>query len=109
MAYNTELEQLIELHTASNKQLEKKELPYSTGYLLDGKMCFGVYENYLVVRTTENNFRLLTEKKGFSAFKVNGITKKGWLQAAPIIYRNPKLLRKLLEEGIRCTQALVNK
>jgi len=109
MTYSTELEELIDLHMSSNKELEKKKLPEGVSYMLNGNMCFGVYDNYLVLRTTQDNAEKLTRKPGFSEFQVNGKSRKGWLMVAPIIYRNPKLLRKLLSEGLRCTSALPSK
>ena len=100
-SYSIELEELIDLHTSSEKELVKEQVFEGVSYMLNGKMCFGVYNDYLVLRYPQHKADSLIGKPGISAFEINGKPLKGWLQIAPIIYRNPRLLRKFLARGLK--------
>jgi len=109
MAYNTELEQMIEKIHADRNGLEMKKMFGGIGYLLHGNICFGIYKDYLVLRTTPEKAAKHLEKEGFLPFDITGTAMKGWVMIEPIIYRKPETLRKLLDEGIRFASTLPKK
>ena len=50
MSYNTKLEQKIDAAAKRWKGIEKKKMFGGVGWLLRGNMCFGIWEDLLIVR-----------------------------------------------------------
>ena len=47
--------------------------------MLDGAMCFGIYKEYLIVRTTREKATELTKSDHAVPFDITGRPMKGWV------------------------------
>lgn len=109
MAYNTNLEKMIDHLLGGDKNLEKKKMFGGVGYLLHGNICFGIHKDDLILRTTGENADELLGEKGFKPFDITGAAMKGWVMAEPPVYQQKERLEELLDEGIRFASTLQKK
>lgn len=109
MAYSIQLEDMIDQTLPGNANLEKKKMFGGVGYLKSGNMCFGIYKEDLVLRTTGENAGELLKKPGFKPFDITGKPMKGWVMAEPAVHQNTEMLEQLLNEGIRFASTLPKK
>lgn len=106
MSYNTKLEDRIDHFFIDNDMLEKKKQMGGVGWLINGNMCFGIFEDLLVVRFEESIARSLTSKQGVSLFEQNEDGLEGFISLQPIIYNNNKAFRKFLTHSFDYTSTL---
>lgn len=109
MAYSTELEDLIDHTLIDDEELVKKKMFGGVSYFLNGNMCFGIHEESLIFRTTEENGSVLLKKEGFSPFDITGSKMTGWILVEPGICQHQAVLEHLLRESIRYAAALPKK
>lgn len=106
MAYSTELERRVEETLTGEPELEKKKMFGGVGYLLNGNICFGIYQDFLILRTTAENAAVLLRKEGFKPFDITGSAMKGWVMAYSDTCSEPDMLKYLTREGIRFASTL---
>lgn len=106
MSYNQRLEDRIDHYFIDNELLEKKKQMGGVGWLLNGNMCFGIYEDLLVIRMEESLAQSLTSKKGVEPFEQNEEELKGFISLSPDIYKNSKAFRKFLDHSYEYTMEL---
>ena len=83
MAYNKTIEQQIDTLIRSWPNIEKKKMFGGVCYLTRGNMCFGIWQEYLIVRTdTLTAQTQLIQKEYVRPFDVTGKPMKGWLMVA---------------------------
>ena len=83
MAYNKTIELQIDPLIRSWPNIEKKKMFGGVCYLTCGNMCFGIWQEYLIVRTdTETAQTQLIQKEYVRPFDVTGKPMKGWLMVA---------------------------
>lgn len=109
MAYSLELEDKIDHCLIDNEDLFKQRIIGGIGYLINGNLCFAIYEDYLVLRTTPENVNKLLEKDGFRPFDFDQQSREDIVMVEPEIHDNLKMLDHLLNEGIRYTKTLPEK
>ena len=109
MGYSSELENLIDHALIDDIDLNKKKMFGGVSYFLNGNLCFGIYENFLVLRTGKEHAADLLENEGFRPFDITGTAMTGWVMADSQVYRNPDRLRRLLDEGKRYASSLPSK
>ncbi len=106
MSYNTKLEDRIDHFFIDNEMLEKKKQMGGVGWLINGNMCFGIFEDLLVLRFEESIARSLIAKKGVSPFEQDDDNLVGFISLQPIIYNNNKAFRKFLTHSFEYTSTL---
>lgn len=105
-SYNTRLEDLIDHHQISNEKITKKKQMGGVGYLLNGNMCFGVYEESLVVRMNPAIAKSLLNKTGIDEFDTSRGENGFFVSIIPEIYENSKALDKFLNHALEFTATL---
>jgi len=79
MAYDPDLDERLSRFLTGRKGFERKIMFGGPGYMLNGKMCVGVYRHFLIVRLGKENFATFAER--FDELRVMDITGKamgGW-------------------------------
>lgn len=97
MPYNQELDQIIQDTCAGWSGLVRKKMFGGTGYLLNGNMCFGVYNDFLIVRVGEEGENKLEKEQYSHPFDITGRKMKGWVMIDSTGWTNPKELGRLID------------
>jgi hypothetical protein len=100
MPYNTELEQKIDRLTGKLGTFAKKKMFGGVGYLMNGKMAFGIHKQELIIRTAEDHANKLLKKEFFSVFDITGRPMKGWLTVSPKGLKSDQQLFDLLKASV---------
>ena len=99
MPYSQLIEEKIEKIIGRWKKVEKKKMFGGICYLMNGNMCFGIYKDFLIVRTgTEVADKKLGEKN-VRPFDITGKAMKGWVMVEEGGWRKPEELEKWLDLG----------
>lgn len=106
MSYNTKLEDRIDHFFIDNESLEKKNQMGGVGWLINGNMCFGIFEDLLVVRLEEDIARSLISKPGVALFEQDEDGLEGFISLEKSIYSNNKAFRKFLTYSYDFTSGL---
>lgn len=106
MSYNKRLEDRIDHFFIDNESLEKKNQMGGVGWLVNGNMCFGIYEDLLIIRLEEALARSLISKKGVELFEQNEEDLEGFISLSSHIYTNNKAFRKFLSHSYEYTLGL---
>ena len=78
MAYNKSIENRIDDLIAPWPNLEKKKMFGGVCYLTRGNMCFGILQDYLIVRTDPATAQVQLQKDHVRPFDITGKPMKGW-------------------------------
>lgn len=106
MSYNERLEDRIDHLFIDNEQLEKKNQMGGVGWLINGNMCFGIYEDLLIVRLEKSLAHSLTSKKGVELFEQDKADLEGFISLGSAIYNSEKAFRKFLMHSYEYTRNL---
>lgn len=106
MSYNEELEDLVDHHFIDQSKLTKKKQMGGVGWLLNGNMCCGIYEDLLVVRIESYYAASLIRKPGVEKFGIKGNPDDSFISLVKDIYTHPKALRKFLDNAYEYTATL---
>lgn len=106
MSYNTRLEDRIDHFFIDNESLEKKKQMGGVGWLVNGHMCFGIYEDLLVIRMEESLARSLVTKNGVEPFEQEEDNLEGFISLNSRVYTNNKAFRKFLTHSYEYTMGL---
>lgn len=82
MAYCKTIETQIDTLIRSWPNIEKKKMFGGVCYLINGNMCFGIWQEYLIVRTDQTIAQEQLKKEHVRPFDVTGKPMKGWLMVA---------------------------
>jgi TfoX/Sxy family transcriptional regulator of competence genes len=82
MAYNKSIEQRIDALLEQWSNIEKKKMFGGVCYLTRGNMCFGIWQEYLIVRTDPATAQKQMQKVFVRPFDVTGKPMKGWFMVA---------------------------
>ena len=104
--YSEKLEDLLDHHLIDNEELEKKKQLGGVGYLINGNMCLGIYNEYLVVRVGSALARALVEKQGIDPYLPGNEDFDEFILVSKNIYMHSKALQKFTEQGIKYTSEL---
>lgn len=106
MSYNKKLEDRVDHFFIDDESLEKKNQMGGVGWLINGNMCFGIYDDLLVVRLEPSIARSLVAKKGVAPFEQNEDDLEGFISLESVIYKNNKAFRKFLTHSYNFTSGL---
>lgn len=107
--YNEELEDLLDHHLIDNEELIKKKEVNGIGYLIDGNMCLGIYEDMLLVRIGESLASSLLEKNGIHPYLPDEGLYDDFVMIEKTIYSHSKALQKFIDQSISYTRQLPSK
>lgn len=83
MAYNTEIEDIIEISLGGTSELIKKKMFGGLCYLYHGNMCFGIIKNFLIVRLgSEEKANKMINDKTILPFDITGRKMKEWIMVS---------------------------
>ena len=106
MAYSTDLEDRMDA-SVGDWGLTKKKMFGGIGYLLAGNMCFGIYEDYLIVRLgSAAAAKPYLAQAHVKPMDITGRPMKGWVMVAPTAYDGPEQLRQWLSRGTQFARTL---
>ncbi len=106
MSYNERLEDLIDHYFIDNQDLEKKKQMGGVGYLVNGNMCIGIFNDLLIIRAGSSLAHALVKKEGIEHFEQSEESLEGFISVAPQIYMHDKALHKFLSHALEFTSAL---
>jgi len=106
MAYNTKLEDRIDHYLIDNEELFKNKTMGWVGWLLNGNMCFGIYDDLLIVRLNNSLAHALMKKPGIERFRQDEETSGVIISIKPGIYENQQALQKFIDESMQYTSGL---
>ena len=79
MPYSKLIEEKIEKIVGRWKKIEKKKMFGGICYLINGNMCFGIYREYLIVRTGTEVADKKLKERNVKPFDITGKALKGWV------------------------------
>lgn len=106
MSYNKELEDRIDHYLIANEELVKSNVLGWVGWLLNGHMCFGIYNELLIIRLDIPLARALLEKQGVEYFQQADQTPGKVLSIEPNIFSEDEVLFKFIERSMKFTSSL---
>lgn len=99
MAYDTALEERIDLLSLNWPGLAKKRMFGGLGYLLRGNMAFGIWHERLVVRCGLAAYERCLARPGTAECDITGRPMAGWVLVAPEGFASGDELLAWLERG----------
>ncbi|MFC1902931.1 TfoX/Sxy family protein [Chloroflexota bacterium] len=100
MPYNLDLEYRIDLLTKRFGSLNKRKMFGGVCYLMNGNMSFGIYKEYLIVRTSKDKAEDLLKKEEYiKPFDITGKPMKGWVMVSPDYVETEDELLNMLQLG----------
>ena len=109
MAYNLDLEYNIDRLLNRFGGITRKKMFGGIGYLLNGNMCFGIYKEYLVLRTSPEKAEELLRSEYVIPFENNGRPMKGWVLVSPDALETEDQLFDMLWIGADFAETLPEK
>ncbi len=101
--YNERLEDLLDHHLIANEELEKKKEGGGVGYLLNGHMCLGIYEDFLIARIGKSLANSLIAKKGIRRYLPDKGLYDDFIMVEEKIYSHSKALQKFIDQSLSYT------
>jgi TfoX/Sxy family transcriptional regulator of competence genes len=99
MAYNVDLEDSIEELITGWADTDKRRMFGGIGYLIGGNMGFGIWKDFLVVRTGPEAVESILGQDGIHPFDVTGRPMKGWVMVDGSRWEDPEELARWLKTG----------
>ncbi len=99
MAYNTELEELIDAKTSRWQNCSKKKLFGGICWLLKGNMCFGIWKDFLIVRMDKEQGEQSLKDRNVLSFDITGKPMAGWVMVREAGWKSAGGLTKWLGIG----------
>jgi len=110
MAYNQDLEYRIDRLTDRFGKIAKKKMFGGICYLMNGNMSFGIYKEYLIVRTSKDKAGdLLKTGEYIKPFDITGKPMKGWVMVSPDVLETEDELLEMLKLGVSFAETLPKK
>ncbi len=106
MPYNTDLEKRIDRLIDNLGAFDKKKMFGGIGYMLKGKMPFGIHKQSLVIRTSPERAKELHKNDSVSVFDMTGRPMAGWLLVSPAGVESDQQLLEYLNLGIEFIKTL---
>jgi TfoX/Sxy family transcriptional regulator of competence genes len=78
MPYNKKIEETIDSIIVTWPNVEKKRMFGGVCYLINGNICFGIINDFLIVRAGEEMAREKLREKHVRTFDITGKPMKGW-------------------------------
>lgn len=99
MSYNLDIENMIGKLTDGWPDLGKKMMFGGVCYLIKGNMAFGIWKDYLIVRTGKEPALKFLEEEGIKPFDITGRAMQGWIMVDESRWGEPGELERWLCAG----------
>jgi TfoX/Sxy family transcriptional regulator of competence genes len=99
MAYNKILEEKVERVLTDWADVNKKKMFGGVCYLINGNICFGIYKDYLIVRTEKHFAEQKLREDNVKPFDITGKPLKGWLMVEEAGWKSAGAITNWLEIG----------
>jgi len=99
VAYSKHLEERIDAIITPWPNIEKKKMFGGICYLINGNICFGIWKEYLIVRTSVETAVKKMQEKEVKPFDITGKPMKGWFMVGEERWRTPEELGAWLATG----------
>jgi TfoX/Sxy family transcriptional regulator of competence genes len=97
LAYNLELEKKLAPHIVKWGDLVGKKMFGGIGYLRNGNMAFGIYQDSLILRLAEDKSTIALQRSDMKPFDITGRPMKGWVMMTADGWQDGKVLRQWIE------------
>ena len=104
--YSQKLEDLLDHHLIANEELTKKKKLGGIGYVLNGNMCLGIYEDDLVARVGPSLANSLKDRAGIKPYLPENDDFSDFILIAEGIYKHAEALQKFIEQSLEYTAQL---
>ena len=108
MAYNSELERVLDAETSGWEGLAKKPMFGGLGYLLHGNMCVGIWRDQLIGRVGDEA-HVLKRIASVSDMDITGRPMTGWVKVSPEGWQDEKTRRTILDASLAWVRTLPKK
>jgi len=106
MPYSKEIETGIDSAVRRWKNLGKKRMFGGICYLQEGHMCFGIYQDFLIVRAGKEAAEKILEAGIARPFDITGKVMAGWVMVDRKGWGDPGSLKEWLNRGKRFAATL---
>ncbi len=106
MPYNLDLEAKLDRLTQELGSFTKKKMFGGVGYLSSGNMVFGIYKQYLLLRTSPEQGEELLKRDSVKPFDMTRRPMKGLILVSPESLLTEKQLTDLLIMAINFVKTL---
>jgi len=90
-------------------QLVEKVMFGGIGYLVNGNMACGVYQDYLIVRVGQEGYQSALEAPATKVFDITGRAMTGWVMVAPEGCETEDELKSWVQAGVNFALSLPSK
>lgn len=104
--YNQKLEDLLDHYLIANQELIKRKELGGVGYLLNGNMCLGIYEDYLVARVGKSLADTIINQPGIKPYLPENSNFEEFILVSEGIYTHQKAFRKFVNQSMEYTASL---
>ena len=109
MAYDKKLLKRLEKIAVTKRSIFQMNMFGGVGFLFQGNMCFGVFQNYLILRLGPEEAPKALSRKYVKDFDITGRPMKGWVMVEDKGLRSKKVLDQWINLAINFVITLPSK
>lgn len=109
MARDKGLEELLDDNLAGTPGLTQKAMFGGVAWLVNGNLLCGASARGMLVRLGKDNDDWALKISGIAPMVMQGRKMSGWVRAAPEVYGDDELRRKLLDSALKFNRTLPRK
>ena len=109
MAYDSDLESILDRTTRAWPGVEKKKMFGGMVYTVHGHICVGIWQDHLIIRAGDAVAPLMAGDARYRPFDVTGRAMKGWAMLAPQGWRDPAVRNGAIKTARNFCQTLPQK
>ncbi len=106
MSYTKVLEEKIDQVVQNWNLTTKKGMFGGLCYFIQGHVCFGIYQDFLVIRPGEEIAEKMLKESHVKPFDAIGVPMKGWIMIEEELWKTEAKLLEYLETGKTYTLTL---
>ena len=109
MAYDSDLEMLLDEATRAWRGVQKKKMFGGLVYTTGGNICVGIWRDHLILRAGGAAEDMMATDERFRPFDVTGRAMRGWTMLGPSGWRDPGLRRAAIDRARAFCRTLPDK
>jgi len=109
MAYDSDLEALLDQATRTWSGVQKKKMFGGLVYTTGGNICVGIWRDRLIIRAGEAAEGLMAADDRYRPFDVTGRAMKGWTMLSPSGWRDAETRRHAIASARAFCRTLPDK
>lgn len=106
MAYNEKLAEGLARLIKGKRGFTQKKMFGGIGFLVNGHICFGVYEDCLILRLGQEAAAQSLTRKHTLAFDITGHAMKGWVMVEAAGTRSDAAVRNWIDSAMGFVRTL---